>query len=144
MDIATGLKATDAKLVAIYFSKHNSPNRGSKEYQNQPPQKWIDHGSVGRFWGYWHLQPLIYSTEISQADALFIARTLRRWYRANSKSRKVSVWRTTVSSGVVRRRFVMRKPKRMTSTSGYLTVQNGASMALTIHKALAIWKGLDD
>jgi hypothetical protein len=136
VDIATGLKATDAKLVAIYFSKHNSPNRGSKEYQNRPPQKWLDQGSVGRFWGYWHLSPSIFSTEISHADALFISRTLRRWYRANAKSRKVSVWRTNLVSGEVKKRSVRRKPRRFSSTSGYLTVPNGAKMGQLLTLAL--------
>lgn len=144
VDIATGLKATDAKLVAIYFSKHNSPNRGSKEYQNRPPQRWLDQGSVGRFWGYWHLSPIIFSTEISHADALFISRTLRRWYRANANFRKVSVWRTTLVSGEVRRRFVRRRPRRMSSTSGYLTVPNGATMAQQLTRALSKRKGTDE
>lgn len=144
VDIATGLKATDAKLVAIYFSKHSSPNRGSKEYQNKPPQKWLDQGSVGRFWGYWHLSPLIFSTEISHTDALFISRTLRRWYRANSKFRKVSVWRTTLVSGVIRKRFVRRRPRRMSSTSGYLIVPNGATMAQHLARALHGRKGGDE
>ncbi len=136
VDIASGLKATDAKLVAIYFSKHNSPNRGSKEYQNKPPQKWLEQGSVGRFWGYWHLSPIVFSTDISHSHALFISRTLRRWHRANSKPRQISVWRTNMSSGTMRKRTVKRRVRRMSGTSGYLTVANGAKMAEFISRAL--------
>ncbi|MHA3724595.1 rolling circle replication-associated protein [Leucobacter sp. HY1910] len=44
----------DAKRIAIYYAKHGL--YGSKEYQNQAPQLWIDAGSVGRFWGYWGLK----------------------------------------------------------------------------------------
>lgn len=44
----------DAKRIAVYYAKHGL--YGAKEYQNQAPQLWVDHGSVGRFWGYWGLK----------------------------------------------------------------------------------------
>ena len=45
---------SDAKRIAIYYAKHGL--FGAKEYQNQPPELWVEAGAVGRFWGYWGLR----------------------------------------------------------------------------------------
>lgn len=52
MDWAEGLRASDPRRVAVYFTKHGSANFGDKEYQNRPPAEWLTEGKVlGRFWG---------------------------------------------------------------------------------------------
>ena len=53
VDILNGLRACDPKRLAIYFTKHSSPNQlGDKEYQHIVPQGWQHPGhGPGRVWG---------------------------------------------------------------------------------------------
>jgi hypothetical protein len=53
IDILNGLRACDPKRLAIYFTKHSSPNKlGDKEYQHIVPEAWRQSGhGPGRFWG---------------------------------------------------------------------------------------------
>lgn len=45
IDVRNGLKACDPKRLAIYFTKHSSPNPdGDKEYQNIVPELWRQPG----------------------------------------------------------------------------------------------------
>lgn len=71
LDYTEGLRSYDPKRVAVYFSKHSSASFGDKEYQNRPPELWTNSQSVGRFWGYWGLKPLIISAELSEEEAFF-------------------------------------------------------------------------
>ena len=52
IDVRNGLKARPKRL-AIYFTKHSSPNlHGDKEYQHIVPGSWRQPGhGPGRFWG---------------------------------------------------------------------------------------------
>lgn len=128
IDYNTGVRASDPKRVAVYFAKHNSPNHGAKEYQNQPPAEWLDAGSVGRFWGYWNLEPLTVRAPIAETDALTAARTLRRWTAANSKPMRRKVARVRQRTGVVRYRWVTRRrPTRLRSRLGFVAVNDGAA-----------------
>lgn len=136
VDYATGARSSDPKRVAVYFSKHASPNQGSKEYQNRAPHFWREAGSVGRFWGRWGLKTATTTVEITEADAVFIARVLRRWARANSRPRKVMVWRVNQKTGVVSKRFVNRRPKRQPGTQGFTVVNDGTSMGEFLASAL--------
>lgn len=136
VDYASGLRATDPKRIAVYFSKHGSANYGDKEYQNRPPEVWVSSGSVGRFWGYWGLHPLIETVELSDASSLFLSRTLRRWSRANSPARRVVVWRTNTKTGEVRKRHAHRRSTRMSGRSGFVAVNDGARMGKALARAL--------
>lgn len=136
VDYEQGLRAFDAKRIAVYFSKHGSANYGDKEYQNRPPALWIEAGSIGRFWGYWGLEPLTVTTEVSEADALFIARTLHRWARANSRPRRITVWRTNQRTGEVRPRHAHRRSVRLTSRTGFVAVNDGSAMGQALARAL--------
>lgn len=51
VDVRNGLKACDPKRLAIYFTKHSSPNMdGDKEYQHIVPELWRQPGKgPGRF-----------------------------------------------------------------------------------------------
>ncbi len=53
IDVRNGLKACDPKRLAIYFTKHSSPNLdGDKEYQHIVPELWRQPGrGPGRFLG---------------------------------------------------------------------------------------------
>lgn len=126
-----------ANLIAVYFSKHSSPNKKSvKDYQHNVPQLWKEADDVGRFWGYWGLEPAEVKTQISESDSLFIKRTLRRWHKANSKPIKVRVPRTNLKTGTVTYRSVHRKQKRMTGKGGFLSVPDGVSMGQVLALAL--------
>lgn len=136
VDVVTGLRSTNAKLISVYFSKHSSPGSSPKEYQNQPPDEWVTNGSVGRFWGYWHLQTLSVQTPVDEEVAFFVARTLRRLNRAHSSAKTVFVWRTNQRTGEVKKRKVKRRTKRFKHTSGYMVVADGAVTGEAIANAV--------
>jgi hypothetical protein len=51
VDYGEGLRMTDPKRIAVYFTKHGSFR--DKEYQNIVPAAWRERGKgPGRFWGY--------------------------------------------------------------------------------------------
>jgi hypothetical protein len=136
IDYATGFRASDPSRISTYFSKHNSANFGAKEYQNRPPQVWIDNGSVGRFWGYWGIKPLVVGVEISDTDALFLARVLRRWSKANAQPRTKMVPRVSNKTGVVKLRRVRRRRGRFLNGLGFAVVESGSSMGEALARAL--------
>lgn len=123
VDLAPGATMDNARLVAVYFSKHSSANFGAKEYQNSPPQKWIEEGSVGRFWGYWHLRPVEAEALITEQEAIAVARLLRRWFRSKGFTRTERVARVD-QKGTVRYRRVKRRNKRLSQTYGFITLEH--------------------
>lgn len=128
VDIAKGAFVSDARLIAVYFSKHSSPGHGSKEYQNSPPDPWIEAGSVGRFWGYWGLRPVEAEAQVSREEMVQLARMLRRWFRAKGLKRTVSVPRVD-KKGVIRWRKVVRRQDRLTGSRGFIVVEDGPRIA---------------
>ena len=136
IDYATGVRSSDAKRVATYFSKHNSANFGVKEYQNKPPKEWIDAGSVGRFWGYWGIAPLVVSVEISDEQALFVARVLRRWSKANAQPRTRLVQRGVRKTGEMKFRRVKRMKGRFVNGLGFAIVADGSAMGEALARAI--------
>jgi len=83
IDVRGGLKACDPKRLAIYFTKHSSPNLHSdKEYQHIVPDLWRQAGrGPGRFWGVYGLKKAISVVEIAQDAYLAARRIVRRWSR---------------------------------------------------------------
>ncbi|MFT9536203.1 hypothetical protein ACM0AX_23375 [Mycobacteroides abscessus subsp. abscessus] len=83
VDLLSGLRACDPKRLAIYFTKHSSPNTlGDKEYQNIPPAEWQEPGcGPGRFWGVYGLKKSTAAAEVCQEDYLRARRIVRRWSR---------------------------------------------------------------
>jgi hypothetical protein len=137
VDYAKGSKSSDPKRIVVYFLKHSSPTiNGQKEYQNQPPEFWKAAGSVGRFWGRWGLEVAQMKVEVSEDEAKFVARTLRRWAKANNKTRKMYVWRVNQKTGVVRKRKVNRRVKRMPGIQGYCSVNDGSKMGHQLARAV--------
>lgn len=136
VDYNKGLRSNDAKQVSVYFTKHGSANFGNKEYQNRPPELWVENGSIGRMWGYWGLTPLILKTEISKEDALFVARTLRRWARANTVRRKTLVMRVNKITGEITDRKAMRHPRYFAGPLGFVSVADGSEMGSSLAKAI--------
>lgn len=86
IDVRNGLKACDPKRLAIYFTKHSSPNlNGDKEYQHIVPELWRRPGrGPGRFWGVYGLKKAVSTVEIAQDVYLSARRIVRRWSRSQS------------------------------------------------------------
>lgn len=89
LDVAAGLRSSDPRRVAIYFSKHGLYS--DKGYQDDPPAEW--EGSTGRVWGYWGLSKATAEVVITHAEAVEVQRLLRRWQRAQHVRVKVRVRR---------------------------------------------------
>ncbi|WP_249383608.1 hypothetical protein [Mycobacterium sp. DBP42] len=86
IDVHNGLRACDPKRLAIYFTKHSSPNiHGDKEYQHIVPELWQQPGhGPGRFWGVYGLKKAIAVVEVAQAAYLTARRIVRRWSRTQA------------------------------------------------------------
>lgn len=86
IDVRNGLKACDPKRLAIYFTKHSSPNlHGDKEYQRIVPELWRQPGrGPGRFWGVYGLKKAIAVVEVAQDAYLAARRIVRRWSRGQA------------------------------------------------------------
>ncbi|MGO4747142.1 hypothetical protein AB4212_00600, partial [Streptomyces sp. 2MCAF27] len=150
-----GDRMTDPRRLAIYFTKHGS--YGAKEYQNQAPEEWRAPGcGPGRFWGYKGLEKATAGVELAPADAVFVARTMRRLARSQGVTRQVSV-RRTVGGGQVRSKYpdviglagaqylpqakaryrkVRRPVVRLASGAGFLCVNDGPAIAAGLARAL--------
>lgn len=133
VDLAPGATMENARLVAVYFSKHSSANFGAKEYQNHPPQKWVDAGSVGRFWGYWHLKPVEAEARITAQEAIAVARVLRRWFRSKRFTRVESVARIN-GQGTVTYRKVRRRTRRMSHSFGFITLEDSLAISRDVSR----------
>ena len=97
VDFAEGLRATDPRRVAVYFTKHGSA--AGKEYQHCVPQAWREPGrGPGRFWGYWALEPAQSTTAVSPAIGMQAGRTIRRWSQAQQTTHQVR--RPRVKGGI--------------------------------------------
>ena len=86
IDVRNGLKACDPKRLAIYFTKHSSPNLdGDKEYQHIVPEEWRQPGrGPGRFWGVYGLKKAIAVVEVDQDAYIAARRLVRRWSRSQA------------------------------------------------------------
>ncbi|WP_343573434.1 hypothetical protein [Mycobacterium sp.] len=86
IDVRSGLKARDPKRLAIYFTKHSSPNlNGGREYQHIVPELWRRRGcGPGRSWGNYGLKQAIAVVEVNQDAYLAARRIVRRWSRSQA------------------------------------------------------------
>ena len=68
LDYAEGLRATDPRRVAAYFTKHGL--MAAKEYQHHVPDEWSEPGTgPGRFWGVWTLQRAVRTVHVHPRTA---------------------------------------------------------------------------
>jgi hypothetical protein len=86
VDVLNGLRACDPKQLAIYFTRHSSPNTlGDKEYQHIVPEPLREPGKgPGRFWGVHGLKRATVTVEIEKDAYLKARRIIRRWSRSQS------------------------------------------------------------
>lgn len=107
LDYAEGMRSSDPKRLAVYFSKHGRFE--AKEYQHEVPELWqkTPEAAPGRFWGYRGLKPLRSLAELDQDDYETASRVLRRYARRqkfwNGQSHE---WRKPVMKVSVPRRRV--------------------------------------
>nr|WP_074355099.1 hypothetical protein [Mycobacteroides abscessus] len=156
IDILSGLRACDPKRLAIYFTKHSSPNTlGAKEYQHIVPESWRKPGKgPGRFWGVYGLHKATAVTEITQDSYLAARRFIRRWSRNQaSYTNPASRFPTTVvprtthrivqrvdcTTGVVTHRRVRRRRQICGQgglNGGYALINSGPIFATQLARAV--------
>ena len=157
IDILNGLRACDPKRLAIYFTKHSSPNQlGDKEYQHIVPEAWRQPGhGPGRFWGVHGLQRATAVVEIAQDAYLTARRIIRRWSRSQAiygdctrrfptavvpRMARVAVRRVDSQTGKVRHRRVRRRRLLCNQgglAGGYVLVNDGPAFASQLAAALS-------
>jgi len=157
IDVRNGLRACDPKRLAIYFTKHSSPNvNGNKEYQHVVPELWRQPGhGPGRFWGVYGLKKAVAVVEIAQDAYMAARRIVRRWSRsqavyADSSSRfptavvprttRHLVARVDANTGVVKHRRVRRRRTLCSQgglAGGYALVNDGPNFAALLARAIA-------
>jgi hypothetical protein len=157
IDILNGLRACDPKRLAIYFTKHSSPNQlGDKEYQHIVPDAWQEPGyGPGRFWGVYGLQRATTTVEIAQDAYLMARRIIRRWSRSQAifgdctqrfptaavpRMAGVVVRRVDNQTGKVRRRRIRRRRLLCNQgglAGGYALVNDGPAFASQLAAALS-------
>lgn len=158
IDVRNGLKACDPKRLAIYFTKHSSPNlHGDKEYQHIVPEFWRRPGrGPGRFWGVYGLKKAVAVAEVAQDAYLAARRILRRWSRNQAmygdcanrfptavvpRTATRLVPRVDRETGVVVHRRVRRRRALCNQgglAGGYALVNNGPAFASRLSAALSI------
>ena len=156
IDVRNGLKACDPKRLAIYFTKHSSPNLdGDKEYQHIVPDLWRQPGrGPGRFWGVYGLKKAIAVVEVTQDTYLAARRIIRRWSRSQAAYGDVTqrfptafvprtanrvVVRVERTTGKVRYRRVRRRRTLCNQgglNGGYALVNDGPAFASQLGAAL--------
>lgn len=135
VDFSEGLRSTDPKRVAVYFTKHGAFS--AKDYQHIVPELWRKPGEgPGRFWGYWKLEKCVVTLEISPRHATMLARTIRRWARAQGTTRQVTRERVDTKTGRIYYRKTRVRVKRMGAGRGFVSVNNGAHFASQLARAL--------
>jgi hypothetical protein len=157
VDILNGLRACDPKRLAIYFTKHSSPNQlGDKEYQHIVPQAWREPGNgPGRFWGVHGLECATAVVEVARAAYLTARRIIRRWSRSQAAYGDIKqqfptevvprtahrvVIRVDRTTGKVRHRKVRRRRALCDQgglAGGYALVNDGPAFASQLAAALS-------
>lgn len=156
IDVRNGLRACDPKRLAIYFTKHSSPNfNGDKEYQHIVPELWRRPGhGPGRFWGVYGLKKAVAVVEIAQDAYLTARRIVRRWSRnqavysgSGNRFPIAMVPRTATrlvprldrETGVLKYRRVRRRRTLCTHgglAGGYALVNDGPTFAVQLARAI--------
>lgn len=157
IDVRNGLRACDPKRLAIYFTKHSSPNLdGDKEYQHIVPELWRQPGrGPGRFWGVYGLKKAIAVVEVTRDAYLAARRIVRRWSRSQavygdsgSRFPTAVVPRTATrlvpridrDTGVVEHRRVRRRRTLSNQgglAGGYALVNDGPAFAAQLARAIS-------
>lgn len=164
IDTLSGLRACDPKRLAIYFTKHSSPNTlGDKEYQHVVPEPWRKPGKgPGRFWGVFGLKRATATVEIDQDTYLTARRVIRRWSRSQAaygdpgsnypttvapRTAYRRVPRVDQATGRVQYRRVRRRRGLCDQgglAGGFALVNSGPGFAADLARAVALPSGYDE
>ncbi|SID09487.1 Uncharacterised protein [Mycobacteroides abscessus subsp. abscessus] len=156
IDILSGLRACDPKRLAIYFTKHSSPNsNGDKEYQHIVPSPWQEPGrGPGRFWGVYGLHKATATSEVSVDTYLAARRIIRRWSRSQATygvlgsqfpsavlPRTADRIVTRIDQATGRKKYRRVRRRRVVCgqgglSGGYALVNNGPAFAAQLARAL--------
>ena len=132
LDYAEGLRATDPRRVAAYFTKHGL--MASKEYQHDVPREWAGPSTgPGRFWGVWNLHRATRTVHVSSEYAIRAGRIARRWAKAQRRTRQT--WRPRVdqATGRVQHRRSRTRVRLMTNGNrGWIALRNGPIFAAEV------------
>lgn len=133
----SGVKYSDPRRTAIYFSKHGSKTLDDKEYQHIVPALWREHGKgPGRFWGYWGLDRATVEVEVDWRSFVAVRRVLRHVARA--RQARVGLDRLRREGGDVRDlRRVRRRGGFGASGGGWVLVHDGVQLAWDLGRYLA-------
>ena len=152
VDYREGLRCADPKRLSIYFAKHGAYR--AKDYQNKVPEEWREPGcGPGRFWGYWNLRPCRATVELRKREHLAVSRALRHlsergrvWNpelrRAETRKamRELVVTRRRVDRETgevsVRKRKVRRRARRLKNHRGFVCVNDGPGLAVTLARLI--------
>ena len=148
VDLAAGLRGSDPKRLAIYFSKHGDAGGLSKEYQHVVPEAWRGAGDgPGRFWGYWRLERVAASVTLSPEDFVQAKRILRRWSRSRASYRPGERFPSTVFPATARRRVRRGDGWRWSTsrrqlfdhagmTGGFACTNSGVALSISVVRAM--------
>jgi hypothetical protein len=158
VDYAAGLRSSDPRRIAVYFSKHST--FAAKEYQNIVPEEWQAPGKgPGRFWGVWGLKRCAQAVEVDPRAATMAARVMRRWARSqgvmydarvprsrpgeinpafvrNENAGIIGLAGLQLTTGRVRKRKVRRRVKRLPRGRGWISLNDGPAFALEVARYL--------
>jgi hypothetical protein len=76
--------------------------------------------------------------ELLKADAVYAARIIRRWHRAQGITRKERAVRISDTTGRVSFRWQKRRVKRFNGVSGFLATDSGLQVAECLARAIRI------
>ena len=158
VDVLSGLRGSDPKRLAIYFTKHNSPNSlQDKEYQHVLPSSWRQPGrGPGRWWGVYGIRTCTVTVEVGLEAYLAARRIVRRWSRSvtaygvtgsrfpstvGPRTVRVRVPRTDRVTGRVRFRWTTKRRVLCRSGSldgGFALVNDGSAFAAQLARAIEL------
>jgi len=141
----SGVKYSDPRRTAIYFSKHASKSAGSKEYQHVVPVLWQHpDAGPGRFWGYSGLRRAVAEVELDEWSALRAKRVLRHVARARQAATALGRLRSAGyrdEQGVLVGLANMRRPRRRggfgATAGGWVLVNAALCLAWDVGRHLA-------
>lgn len=140
----SGVKFSDPRRTSIYFLKHSTKTKDSKEYQHTVPTIWrVEGAGPGRFWGVWGLSRAVAAVPL-EWETMHTARRFLR-HLARSQRAKITLDRLRAEHGAgthdLRQALVAMKHERVRSlgtAGGWVLVNDGLAVALELARAVVL------
>lgn len=122
-----------------YFAKYVAKSGAARRhYQDQPPELWLRPGcGLARVWSYRKLERKIHEDQLSDQEALWAQRILRRWHRAQKETVRVRVRRGSSY------RWTTKPVRRLRARGGWLATPKAEILAPLLKRAAEIASGSD-